>query len=300
MAGLRDIKRRLTSVKNTKKITYAMKLVSAAKLKRAQDAVTRSRDYTKSLKRLVSELTVELGAQEFSHPLCQERAQVKNVALIVVGGGRGLCGGFNTNVNRKIESFIRELKKEHPQAALKNFVIGKKPAEYFRRTNRSMELSLEALSEDPTKWPLDDVLQKVEQQFLAGEVDKVYVMYTQFRSALNMSVEVETLLPMAASADDATEASVAGKHSFPGQAIIEPNLESVFMAALSRVFRVRLLQASLDSKASEHASRMTAMDAATKNAGDLIKRLQLTYNKLRQAGITGELLDIIGGAEAIN
>jgi F-type H+-transporting ATPase subunit gamma len=299
MAGLRDIKRRLTSVKNTRKITYAMKLVSAAKLKRAQDAVVRSRDYTKSLKRLVTELTVELGAKEFSHPLCENRSVVKNIALVVVGAGRGLCGGYNTNVNRKIESFSKEIRKEFPDATIKNFAIGKKPAEYLRRTNKQIELSLESIPEDPTKWPLEEVLEKIEKQFLSGELDKVYIMYTQFRSALSMTVEVETLLPMATTISS-EDALFAPKNSFPGQTIIEPTLENAFLAALSRVFRVRLLQASLDAKASELASRMTAMDSATKNAGDLIKRLQLQYNKLRQAGITGELLDIIGGAEAIN
>ena len=300
MAGLRDIKRRLTSVKNTKKITYAMKLVSAAKLKRAQDAVVRSRDYTKSLQRLVGELTVELGAKEFAHPLCENRPTIKNIALIVVGGNRGLCGGYNTNVNRKIESFTKEVASNYPGATIKNFAMGRKPAEYLRRTNRSIEISYEDLSEDPTKWSYDEVLNTVEEKFLKGEFDKVFVMYTQFRSALSMTVEIETLLPMASSITEDTSSMFAAKNTFPGKTIIEPSVEEAFLAALSRVFRVRLLQAALDAKASELASRMTAMDSATKNAGDLIKKLQLKYNKLRQAGITAELLDIIGGAEAVN
>ena len=181
--------------------------------------------------------------------------------------------------------------------------MGKKPSEYLKRTGRTSELCLDALPEDTSKWPLADVTKQLEAEFEVGKIDAAYVMFTHFKSAMNMSVETQKVLPMdmeTLSAIAATTNSATATRTFPGKNIVEPSVEEAFVAAIARIFRVKLLQAALDSKASEHASRMTAMDAATKNAGDLIKRLQLKYNKLRQAGITGELLDIIGGAEAVN
>lgn len=293
MAGLRDIKRRLVSVKNTKKITYAMKLVSAAKLRRAQESVTKSREYTAALTRLIKDVTSLAQNLDFNHPLAAVRPDVKNVGLIIIGGGRGLCGGYNTNVNRKIEVAYREIQAKYPGAGIKTFAVGKKPAEYLRRVGKEYVASYEQLPEDANKWPVDEICMKVEGQFIAGEIDALYVIFTHFKSALSMTVEMQKLLPMEAASDSA----VAGAPVPP--TIVEPSLERVLMSAMARIMRSRVRQAALDAKASEQASRMTAMDAATKNAGDLIKKLQLTYNKLRQAGITGELLDIIGGAEAI-
>ena len=293
MAGLRDIKRRLVSVKNTRKITYAMKLVSAAKLRRAQEAVVKSREYTAALNRMLRELMHEAGDLDIKHPLAEVRPTVGNVGLIVVGGSRGLCGGYNTNVNRKIESAYREIKAAHPQANILATVVGKKPAEYFRRVNKPYVESFENLSDDANQWPIEELCLKAEGQFIAGEIDELYIIYTHFKSALTMTLELNKLLPM----DAGGKTVEIGVPS--GRTIVEPSLERVYLAAMARVMRSQIRQSALNAKASEQASRMTAMDAATKNAGDLIKKLQLTYNKLRQAGITGELLDIIGGSEAI-
>lgn len=292
MAGTRDIKRRLVSVKNTRKITYAMKLVSAAKLRRAQESVVKSREYTNALNRMLNDVMQEAGDAELRHPLAEVRGAVRNVGIIVIGGSRGLSGAYNTNVNRRIESAYKEVKAKHPQAEIKATIIGRKPAEYFRRTKKPYVESHEQLSEDANKWPVAEICLKAEQQFLSGEIDELYIIFTHFKSALNMTVEFRQLLPMEGM--KATEVQ-----SFNGQTIVEPSLERVFLAAMARVMRSKVRQAALDAKAGEQASRMTAMDAATKNAGDLIKKLQLQYNKLRQAGITSELLDIIGGAEAI-
>ncbi len=293
MAGTRDIKRRLVSVKNTRKITYAMKLVSAAKLRRAQESVVKSREYTTALNRMINEIMREAGDKEFRHPLSEVRDSVKNVGVIVIGGSRGLSGAYNTNVNRRIESAYKEIKAKHPQAEIRATIIGRKPAEYFRRTKKAYVESHEQLPEDANKWPVAEICLKAEQQFISGEIDALYIIFTHFKSALTMTVEFNQLLPM--------ESVVTndGQQSAPGQTIVEPNLERVYLAAMARVMRAKVRQAALDAKAGEQASRMTAMDAATKNAGDLIKKLQLQYNKLRQAGITSELLDIIGGAEAI-
>lgn len=291
MAGLRDIKTRIQSVKNTRKITYAMKLVSAAKLRRAQDAVQRAREYTKGINSLLETLIRESQELLGVNALCEERPIIKNIGVIIVGGARGLCGGYNTNVNRKIDSVYKELSASNPGANIVAYCLGKKPAEYLKRTTKTTLLIKDSLPEDPTKWPLSEVLSNVEKDFIDSKIDKVYLIFTQFKSALSMLVESKQILPMSTSVSET---------GVPGKTIIEPNIETIFNAVMTRVLHAQVLQACLDSKASEHASRMTAMDAATKNAGDLTKRLQLTYNKLRQASITAELLDIIGGAEAIS
>lgn len=292
MAGLKEIKRRITSVKNTKKITYAMKLVSAAKLRRAQESVTQSREFFNRLRVLCSEVTAQIGNADFTHPLMEAR-EVKKIGILIIGGSRGLCGGYNTNVNKKIESTLKQLAKDKPSVDLKLFVMGRKPAEHLRRTNRPYETSYEALPEDANLWPIDEVCNNLEEQFVKGELDEVYVMYTHFKSALSMQVKFERLLPMSA---DLAESETPTQVPYT---LIEPDVESVIKKLFSWVVRSTVRQAALNAKAAEQASRMTAMDAATKNAGDLIHRLTLTYNKLRQTGITAELLDIIGGAEAI-
>lgn len=295
-AGTKELRRRIKSVGNTKKITYAMKLVSAAKLRKAQEAVASSREYTDALTRMLGELSSELaGDEERSHPLLTARDQVRRVRVIVIGGSRGLCGAYNSNVHKRIEAFARE----RAGIELSWTLIGKKPAEHFRRIRRAYESSYETLSEDPNSWPFDEFVGAAERAFLEGEVDEVWLLYTRFRSALSMSVVTEKLLPMDAAALSRT-ATVQESASVAGATLFEPSAAELFSALLPRILQASVRQAALDAKASEHGSRMTAMDSATKNASDLARRLQLRYNKLRQSGITAELLDIIGGAEAIS
>lgn len=295
MAGLKIIKRRLASVKNTKKITYAMKLVSAAKLRKAQEAVTASRAYSNALTNLLRQLQSE-QSDDGAHALMQSRDVVKKVGLIVIGGGRGLCGGYNTNVNRRIEQFLNEQRLRSPAPQVESIVLGKKPAEFYRRIGATYAESMEQLAEDPNKWPLGELVTTVADQFVQGQFDEVYLIYTRFKSALSQTVVCDRILPMSATAT--AEGTTAATPN--GSTIFEPSVEELFSQLLPRILRARVQQAALDSKASEHGSRMTAMDAATKNAGDIIDKLRLTYNKLRQSGITAELLDIIGGANAVN
>lgn len=292
MAGLKEIRRRLHSVRNTKKITYAMKLVSAAKLRRAQEAVVSSRQYTGAINQLLSEVLAENESGNYSHPLLERRAQVKRIGALVVGGSRGLCGGYNANVNKRIEALIRE---KGPSAQIDWFLLGRKPAEYFRRTSRKYVQSYEQLSEEANRWPIDEVAFELESRFLKQELDEVYMIYTRFRSAISMSVICERIIPL-----DADLASGKALAPSTGLTLFEPSALEVFRALMPRILRTKIRQAALDAKASEYGSRMTAMDSATKNAGELIDKLQLTHNKLRQGGITSELLDIIGGAEAIS
>ena len=293
MAGLKEIRRRLKSVKNTKKITSAMKLVAAAKLRKTQEAVVRSRAYTDALKGVLAQLE---GGNEFTHPFLEARPEVKKVRVLVLGANRGLCGGFNTNVNRKVDALHKEIAAKHPGCSIDTVILGKKPAEHYRRIGRQYLDANETLSDDPANWPIQETCQRLEVDFLKGEFDELYVIYTRFRSAISMVATSERLLPL----DKENLAVVnASPEAASGITTFEPNTQRVFDAVVPRIVRAIVRQAAFDTKASEHASRMTAMDNATKNASELIHALTLKFNKLRQTGITSQLLDIVGGAEAL-
>lgn len=292
MAGLKEIRRRLKSVNNTKKITSAMKLVSAAKLRKTQDSVVRSRAYTDALKGILGQLQ---GGNEFSHPLLEAKPSIKKIRILVLGASRGLCGGFNTNVNRRVEALYKELAQAHPGAEISSVLVGKKPAEYYRRVGRTYVEANESVSDDPNFWPIQEICQRLEIDFLKGEFDELHLVYTRFRSAISTVASTERLLPLD---KDAVAGNIA-PDAVQGITIFEPNPQRVFDAVVPRIVRAIVRQAAFDTKASEHASRMTAMDNATKNAKELIHSLTLKRNKLRQTGITSQLLDIVGGAEAL-
>jgi F-type H+-transporting ATPase subunit gamma len=298
MAGLKEIKRRLRSVKNTQKITYAMKLVSAAKLRKVQEAVVNSREYTKELNGLLSQISKALDGSQISHPLLERRSSIKKVGLLVIGGQRGLCGGYNTNVNKKCQSFIAEKSAEGLE--IYSCLVGKKPAEYFRRRGHRYAEAFEDLPESTAAWPIQQIAEDLATRFSSGELDQVYVVYTRFRSAISQQVQLEQLLPLDAGFSGAVHSEVtASDDSNSSATIFEPSIASVFSALMPRILGSKIRQHALDAKASETAARMTAMDSATKNAKQLSRKLELQHNKIRQARITSELLDIIGGAEAV-
>ena len=286
MAGLKEIKRRIKSVQNTKKITYAMKLVSAAKLRKAQDWLMRARDFTHELDELLRDIVNEQD-RALAHPLMERRETVRRVRVIVIGGRRGLCGAYNSNLNRAAEALLL---KNAGSIETEFVLLGKKPAEYFRRRKYPYLQTLEDLSDNANEWPLGELYRDCEAAFLNGTVDEVWIMFTRFRSALSVQVQTERFLPF--------EADFSGVSSgAKGVTKYEPSPEAIFAALLPKYAHSKLLLACLESKTSEQGSRMTAMDAATENAGDLMDRLTLTHNKLRQAGITADILDIIGGSE---
>lgn len=302
MPSKRDIDRRTKSVKNTRKTTYAMKLVSAAKLKRAQEAAVQSRDFASALKRLLSLAEEAQSGSGLTHPLLESRP-VKNIRFLIIGGSRGLAGGYNANVQRRIESAISEAKAEHPDAQHEYIIFGKKVAEYFRRVDREAQHIYEDLSDDVIAWPLEETCEHAAHDFQHEKIDQLRVVYTKFKTVLSMTPVSEVVLPLAKPG----EAQVANQDIAAAQVsavempnlIFEPSPEKVFESIIPRIFVSMVRQAAFDAKASEHASRMTAMDSATKNAGELIRKLTLLSNKLRQQKITSELLDIVGGAEAI-
>ena len=296
MAGLKEIRRRLRSVNNTKKITSAMKLVSAAKLRKTQDAVVRSRDYATSLKGVLALLS---GGNDYTHPFLEPRSEVKRVRVLVLGGNRGLCGGFNTNINRRVEALIKELSQKHPGAEISSVLVGRKPAEYYRRTGRKYLESTENVADDPAEWPIQEICQRLEVDYLRGEFDELYLVYTSFKSAISTVPTAERLIPLSKDSVSIEPGDETSKE-VSGTTLFEPNPQRVFDAVVPRIVRATVRQAAFDTKASEHACRMTAMDNATKNASDLIHTLTLKRNKLRQSGITSQLLDIVGGAEALS
>lgn len=300
MAGLKEIKRRIKSVTNTKKITYAMKLVATAKLRRAQEAVNHTRKYTDALNQLLGEiLKGQDEKNSFNHPLLLEPEKVEKIYIVMIGANRGLCGGYNSNLNRFLEQVEIDLKAKHHQAGIEHIILGRKPFENFRREKRPFLLSYEKLSESPYEWPIEELASRLEQDFTSGIVSQVYLVFTRFRSAISVSPTCEKLLPMDATVIEDLNGADDEQKTENRLILFEPSKEAVFAALIPKLLRIRITQAGLDAKASEHGSRMTAMDSATKNAGDLIHRLQLKHNKLRQTGITAELLDIIGGASAI-
>lgn len=291
MAGLKEIKRRLVSVKNTSQITRAMKLVSAAKLARAQEAVTKSQEYAETLQGLMRTILSQINVEDVEHPLLQKRDHVKKVRLVVVGGSRGLCGAYNTNVNKAVAAYFAD----SSDVEIETVIVGKKPAEYYRRVKRTYLQSHEALPEDPNLWPLAEITENLKNDYISGEIDEAYLIFTHFKTVMSQQVRTEKILPFAIEESKAEEIPAD-----QGLTIFEPSQEEVFANLIPRLMRVKIQQACLESKASEHASRMTAMDSATKNAGELKDKLQLLHNRLRQSGITGELLDIVGGVEALN
>ena len=293
MAGLKEIKRRLKSVKNTKKITYAMKLVAAAKLQKVQEKVFALQRYQETLAQIFTQTLQSLEGREVELKLLEKRDEIKNIRLIIIGGSRGLCGGFNTNLNKKIKEVLSTLKEQYQDANIETELLGKKVYEFFKREKIEPSVVYENLGENISLWPVDEILESAKNDFLTKKIDKVYILYTKFRSALSVVPTLDELLPI-------DKESVTSKLNFnPALIVFEPAKEKLLEDLLPKFLRIKFMQTALDSNASENGSRMTAMDSATSNAYDLMAKLQLNYNKLRQSAITSELLDIIGGAEAL-
>lgn len=290
MSGLKEIRRRIQSVVNTKQITRAMKLVSAAKLRRAQDAATNGRVYRDRLQAVLETVSVDLGSS-FDSSLLTKR-EVKKRRVIMVSGERGLCGAYNTNVIKSV--IANDIARK--DAALEFVPIGKRAVAACKRYSLNTIDALEGLSEDANLWPIDKIISKSIEDFRSGACDEVVVYYTTFVSAMTQQVTREVLLPL--SSLDA-EKGARKASNLPGQIKYDARAEEIATSVLPLLIRTRLLQAGLESKASEHAARMTAMDSATNNADDLIFSLRLFYNRARQSTITRELLDIVGGAEAL-
>lgn len=284
MANLRDIKRRISSVKSTQKITKAMKMVAASKLRRAQAAITQARPYAMHMRNLVDALTQRSDFD--AHPLLKA-GDPGAVAVIVVTSDKGLCGGFNANiVNRALAAREKEFKGKNVDLA----VAGRKGLEALKRRDVAIVHNYTGLADQPGVLS-KSIVQDVAADFAEGKFAEVYCLYNEFKSAVQQSVTLERLLPL--------EAEPPEDGGRPLDYLYEPSAEAIFEALLMKDLEIQMHRILLESAASELGARMTAMDAATRNAGEVIDKLTLQYNRARQNAITTELIEVISGAEAL-
>ena len=282
MASARDIRRRIRSVKNIQQITKAMKMVAAARLRRAQERALSSRPYTAKIREVLA--SVAGGVGEISHPLLEVRP-ANRIAYLVMAGDKGLCGAYNSNVMKEAAAHVRT--QNDPVI----FAVGRKSRDFFKRRGYRIDQEMTGFSEKPAYEHARTIAQKLVDMYVEGLVDEIYLVYTQFISPVQSTPSTIRLLPVASE-------DVQGKG--PQQEyIFEPSAEAVLDLLLPKYLETVIYGALLQASASELGSRMTAMGNATDNAQELIGKLTLSYNKVRQAGITRELAEIVGGAEAL-
>lgn len=285
-AGVRDYKRRIRSVKNTQQITKAMKMVAAAKLRRAQEKAESSRPYNETLRGTVARLASV--AFDVRHPLLEVREEVRKVGYIVVTADRGLCGAYNTNIIRAATTAIAEDERKADSGIV---AVGRKSRDFFRKRG-PIDAEFVALGDDISYADAREVAQYVINAYENEEMDEVYLIYAKFINVLRQVPTVTKLLPLDPPKSEGEEAGTVDY-------IYEPSAEDILVSLLPRYVGSQIYNAMLEGKASEHGARMTAMGNATSNAGEMITNLTLEMNKLRQAAITDEILDIVGGAEAL-
>ncbi|MCB9253395.1 MAG: ATP synthase F1 subunit gamma [Bdellovibrionaceae bacterium] len=293
MANLKDIRRRIVSVKSTRQITRAMKLVAAAKLRRAQDAILAARPYAYRIYSILLSLTEGDAAK---HPLLVQREE-KKIKLVVLAGDRGLCGPFNANIFKASEKFIKA--KQASGVEVQVACIGKKAYEYFKDHGESPVYHTGLLS-DPSFSRVAKIADELLESFAGEHFDAAYLVYNEFKSAIQQTVVVERLIPIGLELPEGVVGirQLSKKDTFIDP-IFEPSRQEILDVLVPRHFKTQLFRSVLESIASEHGSRMSAMESATKNASEMIDKLTLDYNKARQAGITKELMEIVGGVEAM-
>jgi len=314
MANLKSIRDRIQSVKNTKKITEAMRLVAAARVRRAQEQVIATRPFADRLAQVLFGLQTRLRFEDVDLPLLKKR-EVKSVGLLVISGDRGLCGGYNSNVIRRAENRAKELQAEGLD--YKFVLVGRKATQYFQRRNQPIDATYSGLEQIPTAAEATNIADELLSLFLSEKVDRIELVYTKFVSLVSSRPVVQTLLPLDTqgleAADDEVfrlttrggqfqverEIVVSQVRALPRDMIFEQDPVQILDSLLPLYLSNQLLRALQESAASELAARMTSMSNASENAGELIKTLSLSYNKARQAAITQELLEVVGGAEAL-
>jgi F-type H+-transporting ATPase subunit gamma len=284
MANLKEIRNRITSVSSTMQITSAMKMVSAAKLKKAQDAITAMRPYAEKLTELLQNLSSTLDGDAGGEFTTQR--EIKKVLLVAITSNRGLAGAFNSNVIKQ----TKEVAASYIGKQVDIVAIGKKGNDILRKTNSVVENKSEVF-DNLTFDTVSEIAQMLTQKFISGEYDKIELIYNQFKNAATQIVQVEQFLPLAPIKSDVPVTA--------GDYIFEPSKEEIVLELIPKMLKTQLYKGIRDSFASEHGARMTAMHKATDNATDLRNQLKLTYNKARQAAITNEILEIVGGAEAL-
>ena len=294
MASLKDIRSRIDSTKNTQQITRAMKMVAAAKLRKAQTAIQNSRPYAKSILNVISDIA---ATEKVEHPLLGRRENPKKILLVGLTSDRGLCGAFNTNANKAIDKFYKDNKDKYE--TIDFLFIGTKGADYMKRRYDDLTIvdTVVNLAREVSYDLAKKIADKLVAHFQEGEYDEVHMVYNEFQSAISQVVRGEQLLPVDLS-NNVFEDQEEG-FEFAKDFIFEPGPQEIVADLLKKHFAVQVYRCMLESLASEHGSRMSSMENATKNAGEMIRTLTLTYNKIRQAAITTELIEITSGAEAL-
>ncbi|GAB4237472.1 MAG: ATP synthase F1 subunit gamma [Deltaproteobacteria bacterium] len=287
MANLRAIRKRIGSVKSTQQITKAMKMVSAAKLRRAQDAITAARPYARKMREVVTAVAAAAGTD--AHPLLTSR-EAKKLALLVVTSDRGLCGSFNSGLTRAAWRFLNEHRGEYEEISL--FVVGRKGRDFFRRRETPIRKEYIGVLGSVSRRHAETIANDLVAGFLGGEFDEVRIAFNEFRSAISQVVRFEGLFPIALE----TEGGAGGPDI---DYIYEPARAEILANLLPKYVETQIFRILLESVAGEHGARMTAMDSATNNSVDMISRLTLQMNRARQATITTELTEIVSGAEAL-
>jgi len=286
MPSLRDIRNRIQSVKNTRQITRAMKLVAGAKLKRATDAAIAARPYQKALSETIARVATAAGDVE--HPLLMQPANKKDVLVVVLSSDRGLCGSFNNTLLRRTEDAIKELEKSGKSVRLVTY--GKKAGAYFTKRGYTVQARFIDLRPARYKQLADELTALLIQEIQAGSFAEAILAFNEFKSVMTQIPKFEVVLPMKLSNPADT---------IVGNYIFEPSGQEILAELLPKALRTRLFQAFLETEAGEQGARMSAMDSATRNASELIDGLTLQYNRARQAAITKELIEIVSGAEAL-
>jgi F-type H+-transporting ATPase subunit gamma len=311
MANLKVIRDRIQSVKNTQKITEAMRLVAAARVRRAQEQVIATRPFADRLAQVLYGLQTRLRFEDVNLPLLRQR-EIQSVGLLVVSGDRGLCGAYNNNIIRRAEIRANELKAEGRD--YKYILVGRKAIQYFQRRNQPIDATYTGLEQIPTAAEASNIADEVLSLFLSGSVDRIELIYTKFVSLISSRPVVQTLLPFDAQGLETADDEIfrltsrggefevertkvqAQTRSFPRDMIFEQDPVQILDALLPLYLNNQLLRGLQESAASELAARMTAMNNASDNASELIEDLSLSYNKARQAAITQEILEVVGGA----
>jgi len=285
MATLKAIRKRISSIRNTQQITKAMKMVSAAKLRRAQEAAVAARPYAEKMTDLLKNLSARVASN--AHPLLTAREE-KRILLVLLTSDRGLCGGYNANLIRAAEAFIR---RQSGEKEVQLTLVGRKGADHFRRRRAEIaDRYINILATPPAVLAVE-IAEKLIHRFVSGEADAVYILYSSFRSALSQVPTLEKLLPVTVTATAEVEQLT--------EYLYEPGIQEILASLLPKITEVAVQRALLEATASEHGARMTAMDSATTNASKMMGTLTLQMNRARQASITRELMEIVGTAEAL-
>jgi len=290
MASLKEVRVRIASVTSTRKVTSAMQMVAAAKLRRAQDAIAGYLPYEKKLTSILEDFQT-YSTDDLSIPLAEKR-EVKRLAVVVISSNSSLCGAFNSNVIKQTENIIN-LYKDMPDKDILFYPIGKKVSDFIRKEGYTPQGNLTGLTEKPDYETISKLSDELINLFLTKQIDSVALVYNHFKNAASQILTVNTILPLIAEKKKVKRAHNAIDF------IMEPDKEYLIKKLAPKVVRLKLFSSLLDSIAAEHGARTTAMQIATENAADMIQDLQLKYNKARQESITNELIDIVGGAESL-